>query len=575
MQFRRLIVCAAAVAAYINTLSHAFVYDDIWGIVSRTEIAAADIPSLMRILRLPARAFLLWTYGLTFYFAGFDPFVFHLTNVLIHAVNSLLVFEIARRLTNLWMKDAKTSALPFAAGLIHALHPFYTEAVAYVWGRSSLLCATFYFGALLLVIVGREKRNCRDAPRILKLKNSGCVPAIPFLLGAILCGFLAWKTKEEAITLPLLVASFFFIDGVWIAGLLLVIAPAVVVLFSWTRLMQVYYEIIQNTELTSVGLEPALPAGIYALTQLKASVSYYLWHFIFPIGLNADPDVKTVMNFVDPAFLFSLAVLITLATGSFMLAKRRPLPAFALAAILISPLTFYAAIPLRDVVAEHRAYIAGLGVDLIAAWVLTRRRRVAIPIMAGLAVILGGLTIQRNGVWKDSLTLWTDTEKKAPNRLRPHLNLGETYQSIGANDLAIREYQHALALQPNLTPVYVNLGAIHLSRGAVAVAEPLFHKALELSPNLIEPLVNLAIIRIRQGQGSAALEYVERAAALNPMSYLVHFTRGDVLMMLGRYEEAKADYREAIQLRPDLKDVQEQVQRRLAQIEAVQRGNTK
>ena len=89
--------------------------------------------------------------------------------------------------------------------------------------------------------------------------------------------------------------------------------------------------------------------------------------------------------------------------------------------------------------------------------------------MAGLFSIM---TVQRNLVWKDSLTFWETLEADSSENARPHLNLGQQFQSSGRMDEAIREYEHALEIRPNLVAASSNLAAILLNRGQFDEAEP-------------------------------------------------------------------------------------------------------
>jgi len=234
--------------------------------------------------------------------------------------------------------------------------------------------------------------------------------------------------------------------------------------------------------------------------------------------------------------------------------------------LLLSPLAVYGFMPLADVVAEHRAYISGLGVDLLLAWLLTFSLRYRWALVISAVVALGALTVQRNQVWANSKVLWQDAERKSPLRVRPHINLGEAYQHEGQVDAALQEYRHAIALNSRLTPVFVNMGSIYIARNELQLAEESLKSAVALSPDLPESYINLALIALRRNQVLEAQQWVDRAAPLNPNSYLLRFTRGEVYMAGGRLDEAAEEYEAAVRLRPDLQDLREQADRRLARL---------
>src|SRR5207244_730943 len=129
-----------------------------------------------------------------------------------------------------------------------------------------------------------------------------------------------------------------------------------------------------------------------------------------------------------------------LAFAAVRFSKREPILTFSIAALLISPLMAYAVIPLPDIVAEHRIYIAGLGFDLLAAWLLIRTPRRLWPLIPGLAIALTAATVARNSVWASDVTLWRQAERNAgPGQVRPHLNLGAAFQVAGQLNPAVRE----------------------------------------------------------------------------------------------------------------------------------------
>jgi tetratricopeptide (TPR) repeat protein len=545
------LIAVVAGIVYSNTIGHDFVFDDIENILNNPVVNRSNsLWQSVKSLDQPWRPVTQFSYALSFFFFGFNPKIFHLTNILMHMINSVLVFGIARNAATLWPSGRKPELLALAAGVIHATHPLYSQAVSYVWGRSSSLCAMFYFGAIFLTMQG-DVQSGRKKPLLY-----GC---------AALSGFLAWKTKEEAITLGLIIAVYFALRGAWRLAAGLSVLPVLLVAARHFDIGNLYQQVARNSALAAAGLEPALDPISYFLTHLKVSIFYYLKLFVFPVNLNADPYIEATKKLTDPLLITSLAVLATLVTCAVVLAKRKPLLSFALAALLISPLMTYALMPLADVAAEHRVYISGLGFDLLAAFLLTLSARHAYSIVAGVSLILGILTVQRNQVWKNGLTLWKDAEEKSPGLARPHLNLGFAYQSAGQTDAALAEYRHSLSVNPRLAPAYINMSAIYFSRNELDRSEAALRKAVALSPSMFAPYINLAIIALRKNHPEEALEMISKAAAIED-SYLVYLNRADILCTMGRLPEALRDYQKALDLRPDLSELRAEVDGRLRRL---------
>jgi protein O-mannosyl-transferase len=551
-----LLIAALAAVVYSNTATHEFVYDDVPGILNNPLIAKiTNLSQAAQLLREPWRPLTQFSYAFTMLVAGPDARAFHLTNILIHVINSLLVFGIARQVARQWIADETPSVFALAAALIHAVHPLYTEAIAYVWGRSSSLCALFYFSSLLLTMAGRREPSRR------KYLWYGF---------AVLSGIVAWKTKEEAITLPLVIAGYFLLTASWRAAAGMLLVPLGIAASRWADIVDVYTRVRENQLLVSVGASPALEPLSYFLTHVKVSVFYYLRMFAFPLNQSVEPQIEPVTRLADPTFLGAVIILVALLVLGATVARGKPVVSFALLTLLVSPLTAYAFMPLADVVAEHRVYVSGLGFDLLAAWILSRYPRYAWASIAAVLLVLGSLTYQRNRVWANSLTLWEDAERKSPGLARPHLNLGLAYQSYGRLDAALSEYRHALSINPRLAPAYINMGGIYYSRNDLDNAESALNTASELAPSLAEPYLNLAVIAMRRNQAAKALELIEKAASLED-SCLVHLNKGDALSQLGRYAEAIREYSRAIELAPDLPQLKEQAEKRLQYLRSIEK----
>jgi protein O-mannosyl-transferase len=543
-----LVVAAAAFIVYAKTIAYGFVFDDVQNILDNPVIYNFRPGQLLQIFAEPWRAIPQISYGLTHYLFGFNPVVFHLSNVLIHAVNSVLVFAICRLLAKRWVPPDKVEVFAFFAGMIFAVHPLHSEAVAYVWGRSSSVCGLFYFASLLMMLIGFSSEGRR------KILWFGC---------ALIAGLLAWKTKEEAITLPFIAACLALLIGSWRAALTIVSLPLVLVIAQWRAVLQLRTVVAENRPLVSAGFEQALNPLAYFLTSIKGVVCYYLKLWVLPIGQCADAYIKPVSGFGDFSFLLSTAVLAGLVALGYAMRSHRML-VFGLAALLISPLTSYSVMPLADVVAEHRIYISGLGVAIIASWLLLRLTQRRHMLWVGLAtvLVLGFVTLQRIEVWANSVTIWKDAVEKSPQLARPHMNLGMAYQAAGNDDLAMVEYGQALRINSKLAPAYVNMAGLFFNRNDFDNSEIALRKAIGLSPSLATPYLNLAQIEMKKRNPGEALAILNKAPESGD-AYLFRLTRGDVYAQLGRYQDAITDYDEALRLRPDLIQVADLVRARL------------
>ncbi len=235
----------------------------------------------------------------------------------------------------------------------------------------------------------------------------------------------------------------------------------------------------------------------------------------------------------DLRFLAACLILSAAAALAIIVRRSHPVVSFGLIALLASPLTAYVFMPLADVVAEHRVYIAGLGIALLAAWFASLKPRQGAVVLTGAVLVLSLVTFERNGVWASSETLWRDAARKSPRLARLYVNLGVALQSDGRYDEALAEYEHALSVYPGLALVYSNISSIWLQKEDLDGAETLLNKAVELSPGRVGAYVNLAGIKLMRHQPDEALQILDQAAKFGNTAALEQ-RRGEALAAAGR-----------------------------------------
>src|SRR5215831_5263022 len=536
------VLAIVTVVVYANSLHGKFVFDDQQIVMQNPRLMNVHTLNDALAIGTGWRQLLFLTYGLNYYWSGLDTFSYHIVNVVLHVVNVLLVYGI---ISVALRDDTRARFAAFSGAAVFAVHTMFSASVSYIAGRSSELCGTFYFGAILLFCMGLDstQRNRR----------------ILFIALAGVAGVLAWQAKQEAITLPLFLAAIMFLrmekkDWRWIAPLAAV--PVVALFLVWDQVKSMYATVGGNEILVSAGFEKVLPAASYFRTYITAMVGYFLPRFIVPVNLSADPQIASVNHWYSPEFLFAIAVLGALSWLALRSYRRDPLLSLGIAAVLISPMAAYAAIPLADVVLEHRAYIPGLGVAFIFAWafhwVARNYTNLRWPLAGSVIILLGLMTISRNAVYADNIALWEDAEAKSPGKPRPHFNLGQAYQDAQRLPDAIREYQHALALKPDIYAAYSNIAAIYLDQREFDKGEEMLQKVTTLAPNFTEGFINLAVLYIRRRQPDKAISALNRALEINPESFAAHFNKGEALTQKRDFKLALDSYKEAIHLRPDL-----------------------
>ena len=389
------------VFVYWNSLGNDFVFDD---------QVLTENPNLLKIhtlsdaagVGLGWRPLLFFTYGLNYYWSGLNPYSYHAVNLLLHIINVVLVYFIIREVVRVLDETERDSAwAAFAGAAIFSAHPLLSSAVSYVAGRSSVLCAVFYFLAVLFFL------KSLDAGMKRRLYLSAVYAAL-----TLASGLLAWQSKQEAMTLPVFLAALLLLKTrkrglkyvVTLAGVSVIVAAAM-----WKHFQDLFNSLAGNTVLINTEFESVLPFPIYIRTYLTSIVRYYFPRFLYPSALNADRQTVAVAHWYSPEFVMSILVLAALSWFILRPAKTESLPPAGLAAILLSPLTAYALIPLADVVLEHRVYIAGLGIALLSAalfrWAGKNFRSFRIAALLIVVVVFAAMTVQRNRVFANNITL--------------------------------------------------------------------------------------------------------------------------------------------------------------------------
>ena len=535
------LVWLVAVATYILTVGYDFSFDDHLVIPVAWQVGAW---SPLEVLRAPVRAgdvLLLYFRPLTalsYWVDGLlwqgNPGGFHLTNVLLHALVSVLLLKVARFLL-------PAGPGPLLAGLLFAVHPVHVEAVAWVQGRVDLLSAV---GVLLAVLLGVRGTEVTGGLRFVRWGAS----AMAFLLALL--------AKEVAVVAPLLTAV--VLAGRpgresfrWVRGSL----P----LFSLHGLAFILYLGLRTVALGSPapGVLGGSPIGDRLLLALRV-IPFYLRLLFFPVGLNPKHDVAPPSGLLDGGVLLGATLLAALVAVGFLWGRRVPGLGAGLAWLALAWLPASNLIPIRGfVVAERYLYLpsAGLCIALAGAaseaMILRGRWRPAVgAVVVGLLFTLGGLAASQTRIWRDPRTFYEGLVRLNPNSVLAHSNLGAVYLGIGEDARAEAEFRETLHLQPDHPGALNNLGLLAQRRGDLAEARRLYRDALNTRPNQADVWNNLGTLYEAEGDVARATSAYGEAVRLDPATPRFLANLAGVLALQGRREEAASLLERAIKLDP-------------------------
>lgn len=539
-----LLVAAAALAAYANSLGNGFVWDDpiilhrqlvVFRTVGDVLVPPRDIPQFSPDYYRPLT---IASYLLDRAAGGESPFAFHLSLVLAHAATAVLLYALALQL----LPAAWRRSGALLAGLLFALHPIHTESVAWAAGRSDVLATGFVIAALLLHGRGRSW-------------------AAAALAG--LCTAAALGAKETGVAIyPLMVLRDVLLPAPRRR-------PA-----EWLRpyagpvLAGAVYALLRRRALGEyVGSTPeALPAGQRSLLDLAGAVGAYVEKLLWPVSLNAYIDhIETG----PVAIMLACGLLAAVAAAALRWHRARTdgLPLFALGWLcvtLVPSLAIVWKIPDAPL-AERYLYLPSVGFCLLAGdlggrlWraAATRRARAALGAAYAIILLAAALaTVRRNPVWHDDLALWTDTEQKSRTSGMAARSLGTAYQQAGDPDRARAAFERALQRRNTprgLQTIHNNLGTLAMYAGDYAGAERAYRAALEASPHAPDTLFNLGLAILQRGgltaeAARAALPYYEEARRQSPHDPDIEAAMAQAYEVLGDRAAAAQHARAALAL---------------------------
>jgi protein O-mannosyl-transferase len=544
-----LVVAAVSVAVYANTLANGLHVDDQYQIVTN--------PWVKSLRNLPAifssgvwdfdgrvssyyRPMMYVLYSLVYAVAGTAPWAYHLLNILLHAGTAALAFLIAAE-----MLGAHDSRHPWwrspalLAGLLFAVHPIHTEPVAWAAGVVDLSYGFFYLLALYLLIRGRDR--------------------LGYVLAALAAFAAALLSKEPAITLPAVALVYWAVkDGrqLGVRGLLRMLAP-------WVAVSAAYL-VLRSVVLGSVAPAVAvisLSPWEYVLTAF-ALLGRLLRAQVFPAELNFWPVFAPVRSIWSADA--GLALLTVGIWGALLvLALRRravvPAVALALAVLPLTPLLLLRSIGqgLESAFAERYVYLPSFGVVLLAGWAVAalepRRAQLARALSVGLAALMvlgAAVTVQRNPVWKDSLSLWGDAVSKSPGSGVANLNYGLALISAGQAESGRRYVERGVALTPDLVQRKMERAISYARLGRAKDAILAFHVVLVMDPRSARAHYNLGVLYEEIGETSKAVGEYLTAIALDPAAADAHNNLGILYFTGGYRDQAMQHLEEAVRLQP-------------------------
>lgn len=554
------VIVLLAIMIYWNTLNHDFVnFDDPDLIIRNRYIKTLSFQNIRAIFTpgvvgayQPVRTL---SYAIDYHFWKLDPTGYHLTNVLCHAVSTLLVYLIAFMLT----RQVITASV---VSLVFAVHPVHVEAVAWVAGRRDVLSSAFgLLSVFCFLRFSPAQQNNAKKNHQKKFLSS----AFWYAFALVFFG-LGLLTKSSLVILPLLFVLYdlcFLHPPIW---------------EKWQRgvwylpfflISLIFTQVFTKLSRSSGLVESWGNAYTRSLTMTRVFAEY-IYLLCMPKNLSATYGITSVYSLWGLSFLMAFAVIVLILVLTVYAWKNSKLVVFGVGWFFISLLPVSNIIPIAITKADRYLYLPSVGFCLVLAWLIVRcwtmlfyfkasafgKHLVAFGywLMIGLIIFSYALyTVQRNRDWKDSHTLWTATLETNPDSSIALNNLGLIYVGQGMYEKAIALYERLLAFHPDqehVERVYGNMADAYAGMQMFGEAINHYQKALDIDPEYLDAYLGLASVSMKLGQHEKAESIYKIVLELDDQNELVYLYLGNLYAMQGKYDEAIDSFKKTLERNP-------------------------
>jgi tetratricopeptide (TPR) repeat protein len=493
-----------------------------------------------------------------------DPAAYHLTNVLLHIINALLVFALIYGLSGSYFTGLLTA-------LLFAVHPLQVESVAWIAERKGVLSAAFYFAALIayLRFMKNGKRTTYAAVMIffiLSLLSKSMAISLPFVL--LLIDYLTGRKIDKKTLIektPLFILSIIF---------------TVIAIMSKQDAMGQgpHYSPVQNI------LAPAF------------EICFYLVKSIVPFNLCAlydtgEGNALTLIMAVSAAAVCGIAVAVYYSRRYSRIAVFCALYFI----VTLAPVLQIVSSGGWTKVADRYTYIPLIGVYFLFASMFSYLlkntfKKLAFARMAlftGCLAIVAFLVYATSCqclVWRDGFSLWDNAVKTSPSALaysnrgyalylrhdyaralddyNRAIEINSTYapifnkrgnvlNAVGDLEHAIEDYTQAIAIDPRYAQAFNNRGVVYKIKGDFGRAAEDFLEAVRLDPRYAQAFGNLGGVYCYRGELDRAIDAYNQAVRLDPEFAEGYFGRGLAFCIQGEFSRGVEDYNRAIGLNPN------------------------
>lgn len=470
--------------------------------------------------------FVLLSLAFDYSIAEAKPFLYHAHNVILHLINTILVFMLFRT-----MKFS--GFVSFVIAALFSLHPMHVEAVSWVASRKDVLYGMYYLLSLLFFV-----------KHYFTKKTLWIVLSVIAFLFSLL-------SKSQAVTLPLaLILIEFYLSGKFEVKSMLNKIPFFIlsVIFGIVTISGSAAGLTADEFGANFGFVDKLFLSTHAL-------GIYIYKCFLPVNQSA--TYAFTENNSESISMISYASILIVPVILFVVWKlyktRQVYFIGSLFFLVHISLVLHVIATNSSLIYERFTYISYIGLFMvIAVWLedyIIKIKGASQYAVIAIICIAGIITTRsRAEIWRNSETLWTDVIEKQPTISTAYNNRGNVYYNAARWDLALADFNKSIALNPKYPNSYSNRGSVNIYLGKFQESLADNEKAISINPNFAEAWLGKGVALYNLNRQTEAIECYNKAISLLPNFPNAYNNRGGAYFKMKEYTKAIADFEKAISL---------------------------
>ncbi len=519
-----LIIIAVTFIVFGNTLDNQFVFDDESVVVNNLSIqSTSNIPKFFtaeegfhKVIGKYYRPIVSASYAIDYSLWGLNPYGFHLTNIIIHCIASLLLFRIFQIL--FWRYKYR-NLFSLLSTLIFVVHPIHTEAVSWISGRTDSLVTVFFFGAFLCYLeFTKEQEYDRKSGQVKSVTARNPL----YLILSLVLYALGLLSKEMIVTMPVIILLYDFVyrkkDMDYFKSNILVYSLYVAITIAYLIIRHSLLKDIPDREtyLYFFGKD-----SLTAFATMIKTIPVYFRLLFAPFGLlyHYNGVIRDSTSLLELPVILSILFIGLLLYAAYFFYKKDSIISFAILFFLVTLIPVMNIVPTMNLMAERFLYMVSFALVLVIAHLamLGSAKRDKGILLAGLVVIIlsmSYLTYDRNKDWKDNNALYSSAIGTEGSVLL--VNEGNIYANMQKYDDAARLYKRAIEIKETSLLAHHNLGLVYIIKGKLDSAEIRFKRGIQIDPYAPDGYFQMATLSNMRSKKDDAIYYLEKLQTVYP-----------------------------------------------------------